>query len=170
MARLPAAPSIVLVLALAFAGTAEADVPPIPIPQGPAGETAPKFIGSPAEARPIEAPKPPRHPFMAPNGDSNIHNDAWQTDAYWRKGPLGRDPEVLSTYQQAECASLTFDQEGRIVTVCIGVEGPRLVMINPTTLATMATLPLPPRSSRSGGCSTSSPVAATSTWTTGTGR
>jgi hypothetical protein len=145
MARLPAARPVGLILALSFAGIARADVPPVPIPQGPGGETAPKFIGSPAEPKPIEADEPPRHPFMARNGDSNIHNDAYQTDAYWRKGPLGLEPEVISTYQQAECASLTFDTEGRIVTVCVGLEGPRVVMIDPKTLATMATLPLPPR-------------------------
>ena len=27
-----------------------------------------------------EAPRPPRHPFMAPNDRSNIHDDAYQTD------------------------------------------------------------------------------------------
>jgi len=83
---------------------------------------------------------------MAPNGLSNIHDDAYMTDAYVSGGPLGVASEVRSTQQNAECASVTFDSRGRVVTICVGVEGPRLVMIDPATLSTEAVFPLPPRS------------------------
>ena len=40
---------------------------------------------------------------------------------------------------------------GRIVTVCVGLEGPRLIMLEPGTLATLAAMPLPPRVRRAAG-------------------
>ena len=77
----------------------------------------------------------PQHPYLARNGASNIHNDAYQTDAYNAPGPLGRDPEVTSTMFAAECASVTFDRKGRIVTVCVSPTGATLRMLDPKTLA-----------------------------------
>ena len=35
--------------------------------------------------------QPPQNPYMAPNPNSNIHNDTWMTDAYKRSGPLGNN-------------------------------------------------------------------------------
>ena len=87
----------------------------------------------------------PRHPFMAANGRSNLHNDAYQTDTYTWAGPRGRNMERLSTFMGGECASATFDRAGRIVTVCVGVEGPRLAMFDPQTLELLTAFPLPPR-------------------------
>ena len=38
-------------------------------------------LGAPATPQPIRGvPPTPRNPFMAPNGDSEIHDDGWQTD------------------------------------------------------------------------------------------
>src|SRR5437870_2477396 len=128
------------VLALAAAAGAT------PIPNDPFAAPVPAFVGAPATPRPVSAPAVPQHPFMAPNGRSNIHDDAYQTDTYVGGGPLGRGPEVLSTQQNAECASLTFDSAGRIVTICVGLEGPRLAMFDPATLDLLAVFPLPPRS------------------------
>jgi streptogramin lyase len=82
---------------------------------------------------------------MAANGRSNLHVDAYMSDAHAVPGPLGRDIERLSTFFAAECASVTFDRAGRIVTICVGLEGPRLVMLDPQTLALLAEFPLPPR-------------------------
>jgi hypothetical protein len=82
---------------------------------------------------------------MAPNGRSSIHDDGFQSDSYWIPGPLGRDMSVLSNSQAGDCASVTFDSRGRIVTVCVGVEGPRLVLMDANTLDTLATMQLPPR-------------------------
>ncbi len=131
------------------------DVPPQPIPQNPQEyDAVPKYQGRPATPRPLGSFRVPPHPFMAPNGDSNLHNDAYQTDNYRRRGPLGREMEVTSTFQSAECASVTFDRAGRIITICVGGEGPRLYMFDPDTLATKTSLALPPRS---GGGTGSSP-------------
>jgi hypothetical protein len=142
--RLAAFGVLVVALALACAPAASA-VPATPIPEGPEANDPPAFIGAPAQPRPVSADLPPRHPFMAQNGRSNLHNDAYMSDTYAGGGPLGRDMERLSTFFGAECASVTFDRAGRIVTVCVGLEGPRLVMLDPHTLELLAEFPLPPR-------------------------
>ena len=111
--------------------------------------TLPAFQGSPSAGIPLPPDKttfPPQNPFMAPDPNSNIHNDAWMTDAYpARSGPLGRS--LLATSEAkppAVCGSLAFDSRGRIVSVCpsIGV-GPQVRLIDPNTLATLATYDLP---------------------------
>jgi hypothetical protein len=135
------------VLFLALASPAAAQVP---IPETP-GSDVPAFVGEPAERRPVFAVDPPRHPFMAPNGDSNLHVDAYQTDVHQQVGPLGRDMQRVSSVLEGVCASVTFDSAGRIVTVCVGVEGPRLVLVDPVTLRPLAVMPLPPRRPGLGG-------------------
>jgi hypothetical protein len=122
---------------------ARAQLPLLPVPQGPVdGE---QYQGAPVAPRPLTAPAPPRHPAMAPNGRSNLHEDAYQTDVHRGAGPLGRDPAVVSAFYGSECASITFDSRGRIVTVCVGLAGPTLRVLDPTTLETLGSLVLPPR-------------------------
>jgi hypothetical protein len=122
-------------------------VPAAPIPQNPSDVSAvPAFVGSRAVPHAVSAPSVPQNPFMAPNGTSNLHDDAYMTNTYLWQGPLGGEMETASTYQNAECASLTFDSAGRIVAICIGLEAPRLVMLDPHTLALLAAMELPPRS------------------------
>ncbi|MGH2922855.1 MAG: hypothetical protein ACRDKH_02350 [Solirubrobacterales bacterium] len=124
-------------------------VPPIPILENPLAD-APKFQGAPAVPNPIAGiDPPPRHPFMAPNERSNIHNDAYQTDVYGVPGPVGDGAEV-STLFVRECASVAFDSQGRIVTVCVGLDQPVLALLHPQTLRTIAAKPLPLRNLLSG--------------------
>jgi hypothetical protein len=82
---------------------------------------------------------------MAPNGRSNLHNDAFQTDSYRGAGPLGRGTAVNSISEVADCASVTFDSRGRIVTICVGLQGPRLEVKDPRTLEDLSSMTLPPR-------------------------
>ena len=117
----------------------------MPIPEGPNAGSLPTFSGHPASARPLSATEPPRHPFMAPNGLSNLHVDAWQTDRNSWFGPLGRNPGRVSTLQSADCGSVTFDSKGRIVTVCVGLSGPRLMLLDRRTLDELARFSLPMR-------------------------
>ena len=132
-------------LAPAAAAVGETGAPAVPIPSDPRGATVPTYTGSPAKPRPYAAQRIPRNPYMAANENSNIHGDAYQTDAHNRSGPLGRDLQVTSTMFAAECASLTFDSQGRIVTVCVSPTGATLRMLDPDTLATLASYELPPR-------------------------
>jgi hypothetical protein len=117
----------------------------VPIPEGPDAAALPKFSGHPATPHPVRVPDPPRHPFMAPNGRSNLHVDGYQSDVHQGPGPLGRQVENRSTFLEGVCASVTFDSRGRIETVCVGAEGPKLLLLEPRTLETLAAFPLPPR-------------------------
>jgi hypothetical protein len=82
---------------------------------------------------------------MAPNDRSNIHDDAYQTDTVNGQGPLGREMEVLSQAEVGDCASVTFDRQGRIETVCVGAQRPTLKLFDPRTLEELASFDLPPR-------------------------
>jgi hypothetical protein len=130
------------------AGVAQAQVllpgvDPGPIPQ-PNGGNLPDFTGETAVADPFQFPPTPEHPFMAPNGKSNIHVDAFQTDTNTIRGPLG-PTTTDSAFFIHECASITFDSEGRLVSVCVGLERPILALLDPDTLVPLATYELPPR-------------------------
>ena len=118
----------------------------VPIPQDPGASSVDPFLGAPRGPRPIEAARfAPRHPYMAANGRSNLHDDAYQSDAGPTPGPLGRSPEVVSALFGQECGSLTIDRRGRLVTVCVGAAQITLRMLDPQTLDVLAEHALPPR-------------------------
>ncbi|TMK99198.1 MAG: hypothetical protein E6G34_06820 [Actinobacteria bacterium] len=148
---------LVGLFALLAPGPAAAEgVAATPIPQNPSDvEAVPAFTGSPAKPRPVFAPTVPQNPFMAPNGRSNLHDDAYMTNTYTWSGPLGNSMQTLSTFQAAECGSLTVDRLGRLVTVCIGLEGVRVLMLDPRTLELLAAMELPPRKASTGNPFTS---------------
>ncbi len=141
---------LAMLAAPAIAGAQTAGVTPPAIPQGPmAGDITP-FEGSPATPDPFFLPRVPQNPFMAPNGLSNLHNDAHQTDAYRWNGPLGRGTRTQSAFYAGtvlsrECASITFDSQGRLVAICVGLDRPVVTIIDPKTLTPLATYPMPPR-------------------------
>ncbi len=122
---------------------AAAAVVPLPVPPA----TLPRFEGRPARARPFTAAAVPRHPYMAPNGRSNIHVDGFQSDANTVRGPLGRGGVRVRSADEAahECASIAFDRRGRLVTVCVGLVQSQLKLLDPRTLGTLAQVDLPPR-------------------------
>ena len=132
------------VAACCLPAAAAGPLPAVPIPQNP-NPGVPAFLGHPATAMPLPPQVVPQNPFLAANGRSNIHDDSYMTDAYAQSGPLGRGTAVSSTYQNQECASVTFDRRGRMVTVCVGLHGPALELLDPTTLGLLAAWPLPPR-------------------------
>ena len=106
----------------------------------------PPYQGAPATKHKIKHPTiAPQNPFMAANSNSNIHNDTWMTDAYQRNGPLGNSPVATSEAKPpALCGSLAFDSEGRLVSVCPSLLAPpQARIIDPNTLATIATYMLP---------------------------
>jgi hypothetical protein len=130
---------------LALTLPAAAATPALPIPGDGRDALLTPFTGHAAVARPMPGVAVPEHPYMARNGASNIHDDAYQTDVYDGPGPLGHDLKVTSTLYAQECASVTFDSHGRIVTVCPGVTGATLRLIDPTSLAELASYKLPDR-------------------------
>lgn len=121
-------------------------VPGLPIPSLPTDLLVPKFIGGPVEAKPIDHPAIPQNPWVAPNGRSSMHDDPYSSDAYKVSGPLGRSLKVTSrSYGIRECATVTFDAKGRLVALCGGLEGFRMMLINPRTLNVLAELNMPGR-------------------------
>jgi hypothetical protein len=136
-----------LAIAVPGAPTAPAQVvgpPTLPIVSDPLN-AAPDFEGKVAKEHRVRAPRVPRHPYMAANGRSNLHNDAYQTDTYRWPGPLGDETSTDSALFVRECASITFDSEGRLVTVCVGLDRPVAAILDPETLAPLGTYQLPPR-------------------------
>jgi hypothetical protein len=122
----------------------------IPIPSVP-GCCVPAYVGAASTAAPISSYPVPQNPFMAPNDANSIHNDAYASDTYVGAGPRGRAPAVNSAfYGVSECATLTFDANGNIVGLCVETVGPKLKLLNPTTLAVKAGYTLPPRNFLSG--------------------
>jgi hypothetical protein len=121
-------------------------LPPLPIPEDPLPpQDLPEFTGSPATPDPVAAKQPPQHPYMAANGTSNIHDDAYMTDTYAWSGPLGNDIQVSSRLFGRECGSVTIDSKGRLETICVGLDHPVLALLDPVTLEVLASFDLPPR-------------------------
>jgi hypothetical protein len=143
--------SLLTLLALAApAGAQTAGQQPPEIPNSPLGLGIDAFEGAPATSDPHGRLHVPQHPFMAPNPGSNIHNDAYQSDTYNRAGALGVDVATRSALFARECASVTFDRRGRIVTVCVGLDRPVLTVLDPVTLRPLSAVPLPPRETGTG--------------------
>jgi hypothetical protein len=118
----------------------------VPIPSLPGPLLVPSYVGAPATPQPIASFPVPQNPNLAPNGRSNMHNDAYGTNAYDWSGPRGRKPAVTSAlYGVEECATQAFDSAGRIVALCGELSGPVLRLIDPTTLGVIAGMGLPAR-------------------------
>lgn len=96
--------------------------------------------------QPIPSSPVPQHPYMAPNGRSNMHNDAYMSDSYAWPGPSGPTVQVKLGVLDGLCATLTFDSLGRIVTVRsrvkLGVQRD-LLLLDPQTLQPLASYTLP---------------------------
>ncbi|WP_282797720.1 hypothetical protein [Streptomyces sp. CC224B] len=152
MPRLPrtlATLAPVLALALAVSAPAPAAVAD-EIPNAPGHRLVAPYTGAPATPRPVPGDPPPQHPHLAPNGRSGMHADAAGSGTYPWSGPLGHAPEVTSARMAAlggECATVTFDRAGRLVTVCGTFSGFEVKLLQTRTLRTLATYRLPQRPS-----------------------
>ncbi|MEU7581136.1 hypothetical protein AB0B50_26440 [Streptomyces sp. NPDC041068] len=142
--RLTCATAVALTVSLA--GPAYAD----DIPKAPGHRLVDSYEGAPADARPLPGTPPPQHPFLAANGRSGMHADAAGSGTYPWSGPLGKKPAVDSEKMAAlggECATVTFDRDGRIVTVCGTFTGFLVKLLDPKSLDTLAEYKLPQRPS-----------------------
>ncbi|CAB4689763.1 MAG: hypothetical protein F2667_01760 [Actinobacteria bacterium] len=146
------APANLAAATLAPAGSAAPGLPSIPaipglpIPSLPTDLLVPSFIGAPATPRPVAHPRVPQNPFLSANGTSSMHTDAYSSDAYEVSGPLGHDLQVTSaSYGVRECATMTFDSQGRIVGLCGGLEGFTMMLIDPVTLEPLSELQISQR-------------------------
>jgi hypothetical protein len=110
----------------------------------PRPTTLPRYQGAPVAGTPFPATVAPQNPYLARNPRSNIHNDTWMTDAYRWPGPLGRSPRAFSAAMPpGVCGSLTFHSRGYLVSVCPTAGAPQARVIDPDTLAILASYDLP---------------------------
>ena len=117
----------------------------LPIPPGGGQLVTSAYDGHAARPQPIVMDVP-QLPGLAPNGRNSMHDDAWATDSYQGPGPLGKDPEVTSSwYGIEECATLAFDPDGRLVALCGDRTGPVMHVLDPETMRPLETLDLPDR-------------------------
>lgn len=121
-------------------------IPGLPIPPLPTDLLVPRFTGAAVTAQPLDAPPVPQNPWLAPNGRSSMHNDAYSTDAYAVSGPTGRALTMrTASYGIRECATMAFDSHDRIVGLCGGLEGFTMMVIDPVTLRAISQLQLSAR-------------------------
>jgi hypothetical protein len=136
---------VVAVIAIVAALALSAAAPAAPIADT-GSPSLPAYTGAAATPHKIKDPAdPPQNPFMAKNPNSNIHNDTWMTDAYARSGPLGNNLVTSSgSNTPSLCGSITFDKQGRIVSVCPSASvPPQARIIDPNTLEVISSLTLP---------------------------
>ena len=138
---------VTVILALVVPVAADAQT----IPQGPS-TVLPDYIGAPAKAHPTANSAPQKDPFMAPHPFSWSHSDSWKSDTANIAGPLGRNPEVLSsTLEDARqyrddwlisCENCAFDSHGRPIVSCAGLREASVIMLDPDTLEVLTSYPL----------------------------
>lgn len=121
------------------------------IPQGWGSSLVARFKGQTARLRPPgHGAAPFAHPFMAATSSNNMHVDSLASDVHLIGGPLGYKPNV-KTYAHGsvggECATVTFDSRGNIVTVCATFSGFALLLMEPRQLHPIARMDLPSRPS-----------------------
>jgi uncharacterized protein (DUF1330 family) len=138
--------AVALIALLGLAGVAAAQQPAVPIP-GPLDGPLPRFTGAAVAAHPLNAAYVPHNPALAPDGFNGSGLAAGNGGASPLRGPLGNGTASASAVQFGTCASMAFDGSGRLLAVCNGAAGPTLRMVDPGSLATIATLSLPNRNS-----------------------
>jgi hypothetical protein len=138
--------AVAAAMALPIAAAVAAPQPATPIP-GPLSGPLPPYAGAPVAARPLPGPFPRANPVLAPDGRSGSGLAAGNGGASPLAGPLGVATTSASALEFGTCASLAFDAKGRLLAVCNGPMGPALRLIDPVSLATIATLTLPARNS-----------------------
>lgn len=140
--------TVVLVLFLIFILWNREPTEPRPIEGVPHDAAA--FIGAPAEAKPLTMEIVP-HPYMAAQGVNTMHADAKSSDVHAGVAPLGVNPTVVTRrgtkMPGGQCATLTFDSDGRLVALCAAATGFRIYLMEPRTLNLLALIKLPMRPS-----------------------
>ncbi len=92
--------------------------------------------GEPRTLADLSAPDVPQNPSVARNPFNSIHNDTWASDAYDLPSPA--DPlraPVASLFTGGDCATITFDSRGRLVTLCSTLTRVVAYVVDPSSLA-----------------------------------
>jgi len=89
----------------------------------------------------------PQHPYLAANGRSNMHNDAYMSDTYELAGPGPAAQVSLRSYGDSlnTCATIAFDPAGRVITTSAAMLEFTILLVDPDSLEPLASYPLPQR-------------------------
>jgi hypothetical protein len=99
---------------------------------------------------PVEGAITP-HPYLAEGSNGTMHGDGGQSDTHLAAGPFGGALEVRSRASgngmPRQCSTFVHRSDGKLVMMCGGLAGFRMVLLDPDTLAALATYDLPVRPS-----------------------
>lgn len=91
------------------------------------------------------------YPGLAPDSNASIHGDGYQSDVHPFAVPIGSNLKIRSRMagngMRRQCSTITFRSDGKIVTMCGGLSGFRMVLIDPDSLEALASHDLPMRPS-----------------------
>jgi hypothetical protein len=121
-------------LSLLTSGMAAAQ-PAREIPRLGPQQDVPAFVGRSATEHPLDA-------LAAADPGANGTSAAG--------GPLGGPEQVGTAFLDAACGPVTFDRKGRAIAACSGGGQSALHLFHPTSLKSLAVLPLPPRTGAGG--------------------
>ncbi len=108
------------------------------LPSGPADLLADPGGGTPPAAGPPGAGTP-QNPGLAANPYNSIHNDSWATDSSPRPaGPAQPGSAAVdSLFTGGDCATITFDSRGRLVTLCSTLTAVLAYVVDPSDLSVL---------------------------------
>lgn len=112
----------------------------------------PAEIGTASEPSPLPIISHVQHPFLAESQRSSMHGGAHNWDINTYPGPLGHNTTTKHRKFSnliGVAPNISFDSQGRLITVSIKLNRIELHLLDPETLETIAMLELPPKASPS---------------------
>jgi hypothetical protein len=89
--------------------------------------------------------------FLATGTNGTMHGDGGQSDTHLAAGPFGGELEVRSRAagngMPRQCSTFVHRSDGKLMMMCGGLAGFRMVLLDPDTLEALATYDLPMRPS-----------------------
>lgn len=74
-----------------------------------------------------------QNPSLAKNPFNSMHNDSWASDTYNLRAP-GPSGTVETLFTGGDCATITFDSRGRLVTLCVTLTRVVAYVVDPQSL------------------------------------
>lgn len=91
------------------------------------------------------------HAFLAPGANSTMHGDGGQSDTHMVAGPFGPGWELRTRRSgngmPRQCSTFVHRSDGKVVAMCGGLSGFRMVLLDPQSLTALASFDLPIRPS-----------------------
>jgi hypothetical protein len=91
------------------------------------------------------------HPFLAAAHNGTMHGDGFQSDTHDSTGPFGGALQVRTRASgngmPRQCSTFVYRSDGKLIMMCGGLAGFRMVLLDPETLEALAHYDLPVRPS-----------------------